>query len=122
MSFMLSAVFLKSDLEFRLFFPEYLIKNISEDLRDKKINKEIALRALYSLKNNYLINEKPETYEELNKRIQNKVEIVKSLKKKGDLPIVKAKELIKLFKQIGDYDSRIFWRNKILKWQKATGN
>ena len=39
----------------------------------------------------------------------------------GDEPILKAKELVKLFKQIGDYDSRIFWRKKVLKWKKNTG-
>ncbi|MHA1293942.1 MAG: hypothetical protein ACTSQJ_14900 [Promethearchaeota archaeon] len=111
-------VFLKTDLSFKFFFPEYLIKNITEKLKDKKINKILALKSLYQLKRSYLKSEKPEMFDNLQSRIKNKVELVKSLEEKGEKPIGKAKELKKLFKDIGDYDNRILWEKKILEWEK----
>jgi hypothetical protein len=111
-------VFLKTDLSFNIFFPEYLIKSITENLNNKKINKFLALKSLYMLKRSYLLNEKPEMYEELNKRILNKLEIIKALEDKGEKPIDKALELRKLYKQIGDFDNRRQWQKKLKEWKE----
>lgn len=112
-------VFLKSNLQFQFFFPEYLIKTITEQLNDKKFNKEIAIKSLYTLKTKYLEYEKPEQFKEINKRIKNKLEIITSLEKKGEKPIEKAKELKKLYKLVGDYDHIELWRKKLFEWQQS---
>ena len=114
-----SWVFLKTDLNLNIFFPEYLIKSITENLNNKKINKILALKALYMLKKSYLENEKPEMYEELNNKIHNKLEIMKALENKGEKPVEKATELKKLYKQIGDFDNRQLWQKKIKQWQNS---
>jgi len=113
-----SWVFLKTDLQFNFFFPEYLIKNITENLTNKKINKILALKSLYSLKKSYLIYEKPDMFEELNKKITAKLDLINSLEKKGEKPINKANDLKKLYKAIGDFDNRVLWQKKIKEWQK----
>jgi len=112
-----SWVFLKTDLQLKFFFPEYLIKSITEKLNNKKLEKIVALKALYSLKRSYLKIEKPKIFEELNARIQNKLELALSLEKKGDNPKNLAKELKKLYKEVGDYDNRRIWEKKFLEWQ-----
>ncbi len=114
-----SWVFLKTDLDLNIFFPEYLIKSITENLNNKKIDKILALKALYVLKRSYLLNEKPELYEELNNRINTKLEIVQSLEKKGENPVEMANELKKLYKQIGDFENRRLWQKKIKEWQSS---
>jgi len=112
----ISWALLNSQFTFDVFFPEYLIKNITERLRDKKIEKSLALKSLYNLKNAYLRLEKPEDFEELTQRINNKLEIIKTEEKKGDLNVEKVKELIKLYKAIGDYDNTKLWKAKVLDW------
>jgi hypothetical protein len=108
-----SWIFLKTDLNFNFFFPEYLIKNITEDLRAKKINKVLALKSLYTLKSNYLQVEKASLYQTLKARIENKEEIVKAAEKKGEEPLQRYNELKKLYKEIGDFDNRILMQEKI---------
>jgi len=110
-------VFLKTDLSLNLFFPEYLIKSITENLNNKKIDKLLALKSLYKLKESYLINEKPEMYDILTNRIKDKLELVKALEKKDEKPIDKANELKKLYKQIGDFENRRLWQKKIKEWR-----
>ncbi|TFF87132.1 MAG: hypothetical protein EU550_03885 [Promethearchaeota archaeon] len=109
-------VLLKTDFNFEVFFPDYLIKNITVKLKEKKINKPLALTSLYVLKRSYLQNEKPEEYEELMQRINDKRKLVESLEKKGEKNITKAKELIKLFKAIGDYENIKVWKLKLKQW------
>jgi len=111
-------VFLKTDLNLKFFFPEYLIKSITEKLIDKKIDKILALKALYSLKRSYLINEKPKLLEELNKRIKIKLELAITSEKKGEKPMNLAKALKKLYKDVGDFDNKKTWERKLLEWQK----
>ena len=111
-------VFLKTDLHLRFFFPEYLIKTVTEKLRDKKLNKILALKSLYALKRSYLISEKPKMFETLNERIENKLELALIAEKKGEKPLFLAKELKKLYKDVGDYDNRMIWLKRIVEWQK----
>ncbi len=114
-----SWVFLKTDLQFDFFFPEYLIKKVTEDLHNKKIKKDLALRTLYSLKNCFLMNEKPEIFEELNNKIGKKIDLVTSLETEGEIPINEAIELKELYKEIGDFENKTIWNKKIIKWQKS---
>ena len=103
-----SWVFLKTDLNMNIFFPEYLIKSITENLNNKKINKLLAL-----------LNEKPEMYQELRNRINTKLEIIQSLEKKGEKPLEEAIGLKKLYKQIGDFDNRQIWQKKLREWENS---
>jgi len=111
-------VFLKTDLNLKFFFPEYLIKSVTEKLRDKKLNKYLALKSLYALKRSYLISEKPKMFEDLNERIKTKLELALTSEKKGEKPLGLAKDLKKLYKDVGDFDNRRLWQKKILEWQK----
>lgn len=110
-------VVLKSNLHFQFFFPEYLIKKITEKLNEKKIDKEMAIKTLYMLKYKYLEFEKPKQFKEITNKIKNKLEIITSLVKKGENPKNKAKELKELYVLIGDYENIELWNKKLSKWQ-----
>ncbi len=114
-----SWVILKSDLNFQSFFPEYLTNTIAENLARKKIDKTIALKALYALKYHYLINYKPDLFDVLTDRINAKLNVVKDLEKSGQRPVDHAKELKKLYKNVGDYDNRKYWEHKLREWEKG---
>ncbi len=114
-----SWVLLKSDLNFQSFFPEYLTNTIAENIAQKKIDKTIAIKALYALKYFYLINYKPDLLEVLTDRIKAKLSVVKDLEKLGQKPVDHAKELKKLYKNVGDYDNRKYWEKKIREWEKG---
>ena len=111
-------IFLNTNLKFQFFFPEYQIKNITEDLRNQKMKKLLALKSLYALKRGYLKYEKPTMFQELDERIQAKHYLATSLEKKGEKPIDLAKELKTLYKDIGDYDNRVLWQKKLKEWEK----
>ncbi|MGQ4872612.1 MAG: hypothetical protein ACP6IY_00905 [Promethearchaeia archaeon] len=105
---------LKFDIKFEIFFPEYLIDNINKALNEGRVSKDFALKALSVLKWNYLKNEMPNKFKELKERIENKKKIIEFAERKGTNPKEHVKSLIKLLKEIGDYDSMKYWKEKYL--------
>lgn len=99
-------VLLKTDIESQIFFPNYLIKNVQESLREEKMEKQLALKALYKLKNEYLKQEKPQQYEQLKHKAEAKAREIKRVLKQGKTPIKKANELAKIYKALGEYEKR----------------
>ncbi|MHA1756274.1 MAG: hypothetical protein ACTSVV_05855 [Promethearchaeota archaeon] len=107
-------IILKSDIKFEIFFPEYLIDNINKALNEGRISKDLALKALSVLKWNYLKNEMPNKFKELRERIENKKKIIEFAEREGIDPKEHVKALIKLLKEIGDYDGMKYWKEKYL--------
>ena len=105
-------MFLKTDFELNAFFPEYLIKNISEKLKKSLIDKNLALKALYSLKYFYLKNEDPEKFEKITQEIKD---LEEKISKDASLtPETKAKiikKIVKLYDEIGEIENKRKWEN-----------
>ncbi|MHA1149276.1 MAG: hypothetical protein ACTSR8_13655 [Promethearchaeota archaeon] len=111
-------IILKSDLNFELFYPEYMIKQINEKLAKEEISKELSLKALSRLKMSYLETEDPDRFKLLKQKIDAKLEEVNTSREPEIKSKEKIKALIKLYEQIGDYDNKNFWKEKLSKLEK----
>ncbi len=103
-------MFLKTDFELNVFFPEYLIKKISEKLKKALIGKNLALKALYSLKYFYLKNEDPEKFEKITQKIKDLEEQISNATSltPGDKAKI-IKKIVKLCDEIGEIEKKHNW-------------
>ena len=116
-------ILLKTDIELKPIFPEYLIRNINQLMAEQKLDKDFALITLNNLKFFYLQMEKPEILESYMKKISDLEEKLKpSLEDLEKGKKVDSKKISKLFaqiielvKKIGDLDLYATWNSK---WEK----
>jgi hypothetical protein len=106
-------VVLKTAIELKPIFPEYLIRIINQQMVEKKMDKDFALTTLNYMKKCYLELEKPDL---LKKYLDKIAHLEKSIKehqsasesgKKSDQKMIQKsyKEILDLYRQIGDLDA-----------------
>lgn len=94
-------IVLKTSVEFKEIFPEYLIRNINQLAAENKLDKNFAILALNYLKKSYLEIEKPELLASYQKKEQELREKLQSLVKGQEkIPFADQKAIDKLFTQI----------------------
>jgi len=101
-------IVLKTSVEFKEIFPEYLIRNVNQLAAENKLDKNFAILALNHLKKSYLEIEKPDllvSYQKKLQELRDKLEIM--IKDKPQIPFADQKAIDKLFTQILEVNNQM---------------